>query len=56
LIQGNLTPQGLAKAMMGYMDNVSQYQDTCRAFGALRAGMGTKKASYEVAKWAETIL
>ncbi|MEA2101764.1 MAG: lipid-A-disaccharide synthase [Thermodesulfobacteriota bacterium] len=56
LIQGDLTPQGLAKAMMGYMDDVSQYQDVRRAFGALRAGMGTKKASYEVAEWAGTIL
>jgi len=56
LIQETFTGNNLAFLMLRYINDKTLYQETRAAFLALRATLGGKKASHEVAQWAKSLL
>jgi lipid A disaccharide synthetase len=56
LIQDAFTSHNLAFLMLRYINDKTLYQETRGAFLELRAALGVKKASHEVAQWAISLL
>lgn len=56
LIQDSFTSHNLAFLMLRYINDKTLYQETRGAFLQLRATLGGKKASHEVAQWAQSLL
>jgi len=56
LIQEAFTGNNLAFLMLRYINDKTLYQETRGAFLQLRATLGGKKASHEVALWAQSLL
>jgi len=56
LIQDGFTGQNLAFLMLRYINDKTLYQETRGAFLQLRAALGGKKASKEVAQWVKSLL
>jgi lipid-A-disaccharide synthase len=56
LIQGNLTAQELARTMCTYLDDKGLFEATGRSCHDMRQLLGDKKASIQVASWAQELL
>ncbi len=56
LIQGNFTAQELARTMCRYLDDKELFEATGRSCHDMRRLLGDKKASIQVASWAQDLL
>jgi lipid-A-disaccharide synthase len=56
LIQSNFTAEDLAHTMCGYLDDEGLFETTLRSYHDMRQLLGNKKASIQVAVWAQELL
>jgi lipid A disaccharide synthetase len=56
LIQGDFTAENLARTLCRYVDDKGLFEDTGRSYHDMRQLLGDKKASIQVANWAQELL